>query len=114
MQQLTQRLEEETAAEYGMEISSEKNKLLVDSIKPRPATNIQMNGQTLEEVDQSISKISKDYTGAGTLPAMTRLAILWKTKPSVFPTKIILLSVLLYGCESWTLTFDLERRISLF
>ena len=43
---------EETAAEYGMEISSEKSKILVNSIKPRPSTNIQMNGQTLEEVDQ--------------------------------------------------------------
>ena len=51
LQQLTQRLEE-TAAEYGMEISSEKSKILVNSIKPRPSTNIQMNRQTLEEADQ--------------------------------------------------------------
>ena len=50
MQQLTRRLEE-TAAEY-MEISSHKNKILVNSIKPIPTTNIQMDGQTLEEVDQ--------------------------------------------------------------
>ena len=39
LQQLTHRLEE-TAAEYGMEISSDNGKILVNSIKPRPSTNI--------------------------------------------------------------------------
>ena len=51
LQELTQRLEE-TAAEYGMEIGSDKSKVLVNNIKSRPCTNIQMNGHTLEEVDQ--------------------------------------------------------------
>ena len=35
-----------------MEISSGKSKILVNIIKPGPSTNIQMNGQTPEEVDQ--------------------------------------------------------------
>ena len=37
-----------------MEISSDNSKILFKSIKPRPSTNIglQMNGQTLKEVDQ--------------------------------------------------------------
>ena len=48
--QLTQRLDE-TAAEYGMEICSEKSTILVKNIKPRPSTKIRMNGQMLEEVD---------------------------------------------------------------
>ena len=51
LQQVTQRLEE-TAAEYGMEISSNKSKILVNSIKSRSPTKIQMNGQTVEEVGQ--------------------------------------------------------------
>ena len=51
LQQLTQRLEE-IVAEYDMEISSDKNKMLVNNIKPRPSNNIQMNGQAHEEVDQ--------------------------------------------------------------
>jgi hypothetical protein len=129
LQQLTRRLEE-TAAEYGMEISSEKSKILVNSTKPRPSTNIQMNGQTLEEVDQFKylgSTQTKDGTSvkevkirlAQAHSAMARLAILWKNKAISFPTKIVLyrslvLSVLLYGCESWTLTADLERRIQAF
>ena len=36
---------------YGMEISSDKSKIVVNSIKPRPPTSIQMNGQTLEAVN---------------------------------------------------------------
>ena len=46
LQQLTQRLDG-IAAEHGMEISSDKSKILVNSIKARPPTNIQMTGQTL-------------------------------------------------------------------
>ena len=51
LQQLTERLEK-AAAGYGTEISSNNGKTLVDSIKPRPLTNIWMNGKTLEEVGQ--------------------------------------------------------------
>ena len=39
-------------AEYSMEISSNKSKILINSIKPRSSTNIQMNAQTFQEVDQ--------------------------------------------------------------
>ena len=51
LQQVTQRLEE-TASEYGMEISSDKSKLLVNRNKPRLPSNIEMKGQKLEEVDK--------------------------------------------------------------
>ena len=50
---------------------------------------------------------------------MTRLALLWENKAISFPAKIkhwksLVLSMLLYGCCSWTLTADLERRILAF
>ena len=82
-------------------ISSDKIKILVNSIKPTPSTNIQINGQTLEEVDQF------KYLGSTQT----------KDGSSVKEVKIRLAqahSVLLYGCESWTLTADLERRIQAF
>ena len=47
LQQSIERLEK-TAVGYGMEISSHKSKILVNSIKPRPW----MNGKVLKEVDQ--------------------------------------------------------------
>ena len=51
--------------------------------------------------------------------AMTRLALLWKNKAISFPPEIkryksLVLSMLLYACESWTVTADLERRIQAF
>ena len=48
LQQLTERLDK-TAACYGMEINSDKSKILVISIKPRPSANIWMNGKRLEK-----------------------------------------------------------------
>ena len=47
-QKLIERLQG-TAAWYGMEISSGKNKILVNSIKSRPSTNVWMNGKTLKK-----------------------------------------------------------------
>ena len=51
--------------------------------------------------------------------AMILLAVLWKNKAISFPSKIklyksLVLSILLYGCESWMVTVDLERRIQVF
>ena len=43
---------DKTAAGYGMEISSNKSKIRVNGIKPRPSTNIRMNGKTLDETNQ--------------------------------------------------------------
>ena len=77
-QQSTESLEK-TADGYGMEISSNKSKILVNSIKPRPSTNIRMNGKKagrsgpvqifriLTNQRWHINKGSKDQTGAGTL-----------------------------------------------
>lgn len=45
---------------------------------------------------------------------MTRLASIWKSNAISFQAKVRLLSTLLYGCESWTLTADTECRIQSF
>ena len=108
-----------------MEISSDKSKILVNSIKSRPSTNMWSNGEVLEEVDQFKYLGSTQTKGralikevkiglAQAYSAMTRLAILWKNKTISFPTKIklfrsLVFSILLYGCQSWTLMADLER-----
>ena len=50
--------------------------------------------------------------------AMSRLNVIWKSKISTTVKidiyKSLVLSILLYGCESWTLTADMERRIQAF
>ena len=61
--QLTERLEK-TAADNGMEISSGRSKIRVNSIKPKPSTNKLLNGKVLE--GWNINKGSIDQTGTGT------------------------------------------------
>ena len=97
-----------------MEISydiSKISKILINNIKPRPSTNIRMDGKTLEEVDQFKnleSTETKDGTSkkevkiklAQALSSKTRLAILWRNNAISFPTNItryesLVLSVLM-------------------
>ena len=56
-------------------MSSDNSKILVNSIKPKPSTNIWMNGEVLEEVDEFKylgSTQTKD--GASIKKVMIRLA----------------------------------------
>ena len=126
LQDLTTRLER-TAGAYEMELSSEKSKRMMNSRTRQTATSIMLNCQKLEEVDSFKylgSTLTKD--GISTMEvktklslaasAMTRLNVIWKNKSISFPTKLKLfksleVSIILYGCESFTLTADLERII---
>ena len=97
---------------------------------PIISTNIWVTGKTLKEADQFNylgSQQTKDERSIKELKirlaqahsAMTRPAILWKNKTISFPTKFklyksLVLTILLYGCERWTLRADLERRIQAF
>lgn len=128
LQDLTSRLASRSRA-YGMEVSSEKSKVMVNSANNTPA-QITMNGQQLEVVDAFKylgATLTKD--GRSTTEIKTRLAIatstmaklnkIWSSKNISFPTKITLykalvLSILLYGCESWTMTAETTRRVQTF
>ena len=52
------------------------------------------------------------------LASLSRLTVIWKSNISVGVKvklyKSLVLSVVLYGCESWTLTADMERRLQAF
>jgi hypothetical protein len=88
-----------------------------------------MNGQKLDEVDTLKylgSIISKDGSSIKEIKirlemasaAMTQLNAIWKSNISFHVKfklyKSLILSILVYGCESWTLTADMERRIQAF
>ena len=128
LQDLTDRLARRSDA-YGMEVSSEKSKVMVNSINSSTA-NITMNGQQLEEVDSfkylgsTLTKDGRSTTEIKTrigiaMAAMARLNKIWRSRDISFPTKLklfksLVLSILLYGCESWTMTADTTRRIQTF
>ena len=127
LQDLTNKLANRAGA-YGMEISAEKSKTMVNSTNDISA-NITLNGEPLEEVNQFMylgATLSKDGTSAAEIrirvaqatAAMARLDRIWKSKIG-FPTKYklfksLVISIVLYGCESWTLMADSEKKVQAF
>ena len=95
-----------------METSFYKSKIFVHGIKQRPSNNVWMSGKVLGPQTKD-GKGNKDQTVAQTSAAV-------ETKPSVFLQKLnstkksLVLSILLYRCEKWMLTADLESRIQDF
>jgi hypothetical protein len=127
LQELTDRLVESASA-YGMEVSMEKSKVMVNS-RNDIGTNITINGEVLEEVS-AFKYLGATLSKGGTCTAeiririatatsaMARLSRVWRSNIS-FPTKYrlfrsLVLSILLYGCETWTLTDRMEKRVQAF
>ena len=89
-------------------------------------TVIKVNGQKLETVT-SFKYLGSVITDEGSKPevlssttqktaALTKLKPVWNDRSSSLSSKIRLMhslvtSILLYACESWTLTAELQRRI---
>ena len=116
------------ASAYGMEISTVKSKVMVNSTN-NASVSIIMDGKNLEEVS-SFKYLGATLTKDGTCKteiciwmviataAMARLTRVWKSNIS-FWTKLklyksLVISILLYGCETWTLLTETERRIQVF
>ena len=123
LQELTNRLTSRAGA-YGIEVSSEKSKVMTNSANKTPA-QIYMNGQQLEEVSAfkylgaTLTKDSRSTTEIKSRLAiatsiMAKLDKIWKNENISFPTKMrlyraLVLSTLLYGCESWTMTAETTK-----
>ncbi|CAM1293255.1 Uncharacterised protein r2_g233 [Pycnogonum litorale] len=125
---LTDRLST-TSNNYGMEISGEKSKVMITSRKN--GTNnaeIKVNGGTLEEVKtfQYLgSTLNEDVTSvievkkrlAMATSQLAQLNRMWNSNGISIATKMRLLrslmvSIALYGCETWTYNKGFEKRIS--
>ena len=111
-----------------MEVSSEKSKTMANSENTEHA-NISMNGEQLEDVEKFKylgAILSKDGSCTAEVrarignatSAMTKLNRIWKsnirlsTKLKLY--KALVVSIVLYGCETWTLTAALEKKIQAF
>ena len=127
LQELTNKLIA-TASVCGMEISTVKSKVMVNSTN-NTSVSIIMYGKKLEEVS-SFKYLGATLTKDGTCKTeihiwisaatavMVRLTRVWKSNIS-FQTKFklyksLVISILLYGCETWTLLTETERRIQTF
>ena len=127
LQELTDKLNKSAAA-FGMEISSEKSKVMVNTTRNTHAS-ITLNGQTLDEVDKFKylgALITKDGTSdkeirtriATASAAMSNLNKIWKSKIDlrikIKLYKSLITTIFLYGCEAWTLTANNEKKIQAF
>ena len=118
---------DETSTAYGMQISAEKTKLMTNNTNGI-SSNTRVNGEKLENI-QSFKYLGAIVTDEGSMPeirsriaqtiaALTLLKIIWDDKYIDFSSKIRLLrslvmSIILYSCETWTLTAEIERKIQI-
>ena len=113
-----------------MEISKEKSETMVNSVNIDNNANILMDGTKLEDVKtfKYIGSTLK-YDGSSenelsirlvkSTSAMVRLDTIWRSKNIRFTIKFnlyksLILSILLYGCETWTLKEKEDKKIKSF
>ena len=129
LQELTHRLVESSKA-HGMEISQEKSKTMINSKNYDKNANIYMDGMLLEHV-KTFKYLGATLKSGGssdnelrirlatTTYAMIRLNGIWTSNNISFKItfnlyRSLVLSILLYGCETWKLMLNEEKKISAF
>ena len=116
---------DKTSAAFGTENSAEKTKLMTNNANGT-SIDIRINGEKLDEVD-SFKYLGAVITDQGSKPevlsriaqttaALTRLKTIWSDKHISLSSKIrlmrsLVISVLLYACETWTLTADILKKL---
>ena len=116
---------DKTFSDYGMEINAEKTKLmtnnsngiqeriLVNGKELQTIANFKYLGATLSDEGSKSEILSRIAQNSA---AMARLKPMWKNNNITLKNKIrlmcaLVILILLYACETWTLTAELKRRI---
>ena len=122
--QLVERIDK-TSKAYGMEINAEKTKLMTNNIngihtkikasdhKLQTVTNFKYLGAIISDAGSKAEMLSRIAQCTTTL---TRLKPIWNNQNITLRSKVrlmrtLIISILLYACETWTLTIELQRRI---
>ena len=122
---------DKTCTRYKMEISAEKTKLMTNSANGIQR-EIKVKGQKLGTVT-SFKYLGAVVSDDGSKPeilsriaqataALTKLKPIWRDNnislgslgSKVKLMHSLVISIFLYGCESWTLTAELEKRMQAF
>ena len=127
IQEKTARLEDE-ARRVGLKINLEKTKML--RINAKQHGNIAVNGKEIENVSEFTYLGTKICREGGRMKdlrnrlsrarsAYTRLKCIWNSKKIMRRTKIklyksLVLSVLLYGCETWKMNKEHGKMLDVF
>ena len=122
--QLVERIDQ-TSRAYGIEIIAEKTKLMTNNIngihkeikasgqKLQNVTNFKYLGAIISDAGSKADILSRI---AQCTTTMTRLKPIWNDRNITLGSKVrlmrtLVISILLYACETWTLTIELQRRI---
>ena len=116
----------EEGEKVGLKLNIQKTKIMASG----PITSCQIDGETVETVADFIfggSKIPVDGDCSHEIKrhlllgrkVMTNLDIILKSRDVTLPTKVCLdkamvFSVVMYGCENWTIKKSEHRRIDAF
>ena len=116
----------EEGEKVGLKLNIQKTKIMASG----PITSCQIDGETVETVTDFIlggTKITADGDCSHEIKrrlllgrkVMTNLDIILKSRDVTLPTKVCLVkamvfSVVMYGCENWTIKKAEHRRIDAF
>ena len=116
----------EESEKVGLKLDIQKIKIIASS----PITSWQIDGETMEKLTHFIflgSKITADGDCSHEIKrclllgrkAMTNLGSILKSRDITLPTKIhlvkaIFFSIVMYGCDSWTIKKTEHQRIDAF
>ena len=122
--ELVDRLDK-TSRAYGMQISAEKTKVMTNNSRGF-TTDFTVSGQKIDPV-KKFKYLGAIVTDEGSKPevrsriaqataAFAKLDCIWKDKGIKIKSKIRLMrslvtSILLYSCETWTVTAEIERLV---
>ena len=133
LSELTERLDK-ASAKMGMEINGEKCKIMQigkkNNMQDADNIDIQVGNHTIEKVNDfkylgayisDNARCEKEIKTrlAMALASMVKYNKIWRNKKITVNTKVRLLkavitSIALYGCQSWTLSKEMEKRIESF
>ena len=116
---------EKASTAYGMQISAEKTQLMkndtdgistditIDNRKLKTVRSFKYPGAIVSDERSKPEILSRI---AQTTAAVIKLTFIWNDKNIAISSKIRLIrslamSIVLYACETWTTTADIERRI---
>ena len=113
----------EESEKVGLKLNIQKTKIMASG----PITSWQINGETVSDFILGGSKITADGDCSHEIKrclllgrkVMTNLDSIFKSRDVTLPTKVCLVkavvfSVVMYGCESWTVKKAEHRRIDTF
>ena len=125
LKNLSRKVKEESE-KVGLKLNIQKTKIMASG----PITSWEMDGEIMETVSNFIflgSKITADSDCSHEIKrrlllgrkVMTNLDSIFKSRDITLPTKVhlvkaIVFSVVMYGCESWTVKKTEHRRIDAF